>query len=101
MKNLQTAARVGTIVAGVRGLGALSGMQLIPAASVPVRASAQVSSGVGPTPSANDHAQVLRKYCITCHNQRVKTAGLELDKIDTQNLGDNAEIWEKVARKIR
>ena len=43
----------------------------------------------------------LDKYCVTCHNQRLKTAGLMLDKADLDHAGASAEIWEKVLRKLR
>jgi hypothetical protein len=43
---------------------------------------------------------LLDKYCVTCHNQKLKTAGLMLDKADVDHIGDGAEVWEKVVRKI-
>jgi hypothetical protein len=44
---------------------------------------------------------VLDKYCLTCHNARLKTAGLSLDLANIDRVGDSPEIWEKVARKLR
>ena len=44
---------------------------------------------------------VLDQYCITCHNQKLKTGGLELDKLSLQHVGTDAETWEKVVRKVR
>jgi hypothetical protein len=44
---------------------------------------------------------VLDKYCVTCHNEKLKTAGLMLDKANLAHVGDNAELWEKVVRKLR
>src|SRR6266566_1130992 len=44
---------------------------------------------------------VLNQYCITCHNQRAKTAGLSLDTMDFEHVGKDAAVWEKVVRKIR
>ncbi len=41
------------------------------------------------------------RYCVTCHNARLKTANLELDRLDFAHLGDNAEVAEKVVRKLR
>ena len=46
-------------------------------------------------------AAVLDKYCVTCHNERLKTAGLMLDAADVNHVGDTPETWEKVARKLR
>jgi hypothetical protein len=44
---------------------------------------------------------VLDEYCVTCHNQQAKTAGLMLDKLDLSRLPENADAWEKVIRKVR
>ena len=44
---------------------------------------------------------LLDKYCVTCHNERAKTAGLSLEKVDIGRVGDSAEVWEKVVRKLR
>ena len=44
---------------------------------------------------------LINQYCVTCHNQRLKTAGLLLDKADIDQPGEHAEIWEKVVRKLR
>ena len=50
-----------------------------------------------------DARTLLDNYCVTCHNARQKTAGLVLDKntVDVDNVPANAEIWEKVVRKLR
>ena len=58
----------------------------------------QVSSVVVP---ASKYRAVLDKYCVTCHNARLQTAGLELDRLHLSNLSQRAEIWEKVVRKLR
>jgi hypothetical protein len=44
---------------------------------------------------------MLDKYCVTCHNQRLRTAGLTLDELDVEDLGKGAEAWEKVAKRLR
>jgi hypothetical protein len=41
------------------------------------------------------------QYCIGCHNQRAKTAGLMLDSMDYSNISKDAATWEKVVRKIK
>jgi Protein of unknown function (DUF1592)/Protein of unknown function (DUF1588)/Protein of unknown function (DUF1587)/Protein of unknown function (DUF1585)/Protein of unknown function (DUF1595)/Planctomycete cytochrome C len=58
------------------------------------------SAQTAPAPDATEHA-LLAKYCVTCHNDRAKTGGLTLETIDTANAPANAEIWEKVIRKLR
>jgi hypothetical protein len=47
-----------------------------------------------------EHA-LVNQYCVACHNQRAKTAGLMLDQIDVDHLGEHPETWEKVVRKLR
>src|SRR6266571_1940847 len=51
--------------------------------------------------SASPARSLLDQYCVTCHNERAKTAGLMLDKMDLERVGDGAETWEKVVRKLR
>lgn len=48
-----------------------------------------------------DGAAFLQQYCIGCHNENAKVAGLMFDKLDIARAGDNAETWEKVIRKLR
>jgi hypothetical protein len=43
----------------------------------------------------------VKRYCVTCHNDKLRTGGLALDTIDASNSGANAEIWEKVVSKLR
>ena len=47
------------------------------------------------------HRAVIEGYCIACHNEQLKTAGLELDKADIGNPTADAPLWEKVIRKLR
>jgi hypothetical protein len=49
----------------------------------------------------NSARAVLDKYCVTCHNDRLKTGGLMLDKANAENIGSTPELWEKVLRKLR
>jgi Protein of unknown function (DUF1592)/Protein of unknown function (DUF1588)/Protein of unknown function (DUF1585)/Protein of unknown function (DUF1587)/Protein of unknown function (DUF1595)/Planctomycete cytochrome C len=44
---------------------------------------------------------VIGKYCVGCHNQRLKTGGLVLENLDPSQAPANAEVWEKVIRKLR
>ncbi|PWT83077.1 MAG: hypothetical protein C5B57_07565 [Blastocatellia bacterium] len=53
------------------------------------------------TESAQTYRAVLDRFCVTCHNERLKTAGLALDMADVAQVPMNAELWEKVLRKIQ
>lgn len=40
-------------------------------------------------------------YCASCHNQKLKTAGLVLDTPDLSHIAQQGELWEKVVLKLR
>ena len=44
---------------------------------------------------------LLDQYCVTCHNDRTKTANLSLQNLDLAGVADRAELWERVVRKLR
>ena len=44
---------------------------------------------------------VLDQYCILCHNQTLRTAGLELDSLDVTRPDARPELWERVIAKLR
>ena len=43
----------------------------------------------------------IDRYCVSCHNTRLKTADLALDSLDLAAVGEHPEVWEKVVRKLR
>jgi uncharacterized protein DUF1592/uncharacterized protein DUF1588/uncharacterized protein DUF1587/uncharacterized protein DUF1585/uncharacterized protein DUF1595 len=51
--------------------------------------------------ASEKHRATLDQYCVTCHNDRLKTSNLSLEKIDLATVGDHPEIWERVVRKLR
>ena len=61
---------------------------------------AQQSTVSAVSAQAASHSAVLKRYCITCHNQRSKTGGLTLDTVDLADVGAHPEIWEKVLQKL-
>ncbi len=50
---------------------------------------------------ASPQQELVNKYCVTCHNERAKTGGLVLEKVDADHPAANLEIWEKAIRKLR
>ncbi len=48
-----------------------------------------------------EHRALLDRYCVTCHNQRARTADLAFDAMDLARVDVDAEIWEEAARKLR
>jgi hypothetical protein len=72
----------------------------VPAARTPAATTPAASTLAAPGDSKNTRA-LVDQYCVTCHNARLKTAGLMLDELDLARLGDHPEIAEKVVRKMR
>ena len=56
-----------------------------------------------PQPSASHQSDqaLVKQYCVTCHNERLKTGGLTLDGLAFDRVASDAETWEKVVRKVR
>jgi Protein of unknown function (DUF1587) len=60
--------------------------------------------------SAADERALLNRYCVSCHNEKAKgskgpaaeaSRKLTLDQLDTARVHENAEVWERVVRKLR
>jgi hypothetical protein len=54
-----------------------------------------------PAPSNTPAHALVTKYCVSCHNQKLKTANLALDAADALHPFNSAETWEKVIVKLR
>src|SRR5262245_15274574 len=44
---------------------------------------------------------LIEENCLACHNQKSNTAGVSLQGLNFNNVGENAPLWEKVLRKLR
>ena len=73
------------------------GLMIAGAISLPASAQQAASSG----PAASSYRAVLNRYCVTCHNEKLKTADLLLDQADVEHPSATPELWEKVVRKLR
>ena len=61
-----------------------------------MRAALQHSVGTGEAERA-----LVKRYCITCHNQRLKTGGFVLEGLDVADVGQTPQAWEKVVVMLR
>ena len=69
--------------------------------SAPKAAVRQTGASATPRPTApSTYQPVVEKYCVTCHNDRMKTGGLSLQGHDLSAVAQDAELWEKVVRKL-
>src|SRR5262245_17883419 len=91
-----------------RRLWACFGIPLVAICSLDAFQSATPAPAAVPrapieAPPASRNRDLLSQYCVTCHNDRLKTGGLSLDGgdlTDTQVTTASA-TWEKVVRKLR
>ena len=54
-----------------------------------------------PAPPAGDPHATVDKYCVNCHNERLKSGGLALDHMDYSDVAASAGVWEKAIKKVR
>ncbi|PYS56028.1 MAG: hypothetical protein DMG13_01420 [Acidobacteria bacterium] len=76
---------------------AVSGKTIRPQQQSPAPAASPVSA----------QQAIINQYCLTCHSEKAKAAGMDsarkltLDSLDLAHAGQKAEVWEKVVRKLR
>jgi len=74
--------------------------------AVSTTASSHATVAAAQAPAVQSSAPIapralLDTYCVTCHNQRTKTAGLMFDTMDLAKLPEHGDVWEKTVRKLR
>jgi len=50
---------------------------------------------------AERHLATITQYCVACHNDRTKAAGVSFQGVTAASIGEHAETWEKALRKLR
>src|SRR6186713_648093 len=80
------------------GKGALAAIIVLVTAQI--GAAPQTTRASAPAPAVDTQA-LLSRYCTSCHDARLKTAGLALDRVNLADIPADAEVWEKVIRKVR
>jgi mono/diheme cytochrome c family protein len=82
--------------------GVLAGILLAATIGVPAGAAPQNEARAVASPTQTQAIrQFTTQYCVSCHNARLNTGGLALDSRDFDHLGADAEVWEKVIRKVQ
>ena len=73
----------------------------VPVAGLIAAAAAAPAAGQQ-APSAEVAGQELvDRYCVTCHNDRLETGGFSFEPLDVAAVAAHPEAWEKVVRKLR
>ena len=91
---------------GLLDLHAAGSQGALPPGETPSRPAAsavtfQTQSSVSEGSTGEAVRPVLNRYCVGCHNERLRTAGLALDTMDPARVGEHPAAWEKVVRKLR
>ena len=98
---------------GTAALAVLAAAMMAPSAAA--RAQGPAPAPEGGSAGEALSRELLDRYCVTCHSSRVvrgegpapalvgqlRSLGLELDALDPSAVGEHAETWEKVVRKLR
>ena len=66
-----------------------------------VLAPAVPAGAAAPGDGAEGLRTLLDRYCVACHNERLRTANLALDATPLDTLGEHADVWEKVLLKLQ
>ncbi len=82
MTLLRTATAIAVLIAGIQ------------------TAQAGQTSGDPPHPTAAHYRGMLDRYCVSCHNRVLKTAGMVLETANVADVGEAPEIWERVVTKL-
>ncbi len=77
-------------------LAATVSLSVAPGAATQPPASASASFAL----TADDQA-IVKRYCLGCHNDRLKTANLTLEGISGEPISSAPAVWEKAVRKLR
>ena len=94
-------ATLGVVLAGLT-LGVAA--QSAPPKPKPRPAAAHQPSAAAPSaPAATSDAQatLIKQYCVACHNDKMKTGGLTLASFDPSHPDQNADVAERMIRKLR
>lgn len=89
---------VATRVAGVLAIALIG---TVPAVAQTAAAARRAEASAASRADADARAGTIRAYCVTCHNQRVRTASLALDAVDINTPAAAPAVWEKVIQKLR
>ena len=94
--------RIGVVYTGL-ALAVLVGLPAELSAQEPASPSSTVAapSSTAAPAGATSSRQLLNRYCVTCHNDRLETAGLSLQELDTLHVAEGAATWETVVQKLR
>ena len=66
-----------------------------------VKTHSQGAPSVSIETSPSSSEALLKRYCITCHNNVMRRGNLLRDQLDVEQPRQDPQTWEKVVRKLR
>jgi len=63
-------------------------------------ATIAVAQDSKPSTTVAEQRVFLNKYCVTCHNDQLRTGQLSLQTVDLSDITPSGEVLEKVVRKL-
>jgi hypothetical protein len=60
-----------------------------------------LSAQILETDSRSHASKLIQTYCVTCHNESLRTANLLLDQANINQADQQPATWEKVVRRLR
>ena len=91
MTSTPTRSNLVIFFAGVLFVGSLTG----------VFTASQQTTPVPATSPAQGQLATIQQYCVACHNDRTKTAGVSFQGITPESINQHADVFEKAVRKMR
>ncbi|MBM3779111.1 MAG: DUF1592 domain-containing protein [Acidimicrobiia bacterium] len=73
---------------------------LVSVAAAAAQAGSGTAAGDAEPPAARYRA-VLEQYCVTCHDDRLRTASLSLQHVELADPVAHGDVLEKIVRKLR
>ncbi len=61
----------------------------------------KVAAAAAPVALATNDNEIIQTYCGDCHNDEMKRGGVSFDKFDMAKAGENADLTERMVRKLQ
>jgi mono/diheme cytochrome c family protein len=82
------------------GLGLITALAALAQQRPAAQVSTKPAAAVPAVADAAAHQAMIDQYCVMCHSDALKTAGVVLEGTHIDHVGDNTALWEKVLRKF-
>jgi mono/diheme cytochrome c family protein len=88
-------------LAGALLLASLTSVLTAQAPAASQAASAPAQAAPVAAQSADAQLATMQQYCVACHNDRAKVAGVSFQGLTPESVAQHAEVLEKAVRKMR